>query len=87
MPFRLGTVLSSNPIRLTLSMHILYTRLPALNNATMLNGLLLTTVASRNFIPTEFKEKGTFGVLTLSHKMCPRKQTAEPKLVILVSFF
>ena len=23
-------------------------------------------------------EKGKFGVLTLSHKMCPRKQTTEP---------
>ena len=31
--------------------------------------------------------KGKFGVSTLSHKMCPRKQTTEPKLVILVSFF
>ena len=32
-------------------------------------------------------EKGKFWVLTLSHKMCPRKQTTEPKLVIFVSFF
>ena len=27
-----------------------------------------------------------WGVLTLSHKLCPRKQTTESKLVILVSF-
>ena len=32
-------------------------------------------------------EKAKFLNLTLPHKMCPRKQTAEPKLLILVSFF
>ena len=31
--------------------------------------------------------KGNFGASTLSHKMCPRKQTTEPKLLVLVSFF
>ena len=31
-----------------------------------------------------WKEK--FGASTLSHKMCPRKQTTEPKLLILVSY-
>ena len=31
--------------------------------------------------------KETMWVLTLSHKMCPRKQTTEPKLVIMVSLF
>ena len=30
---------------------------------------------------------GKFLNSTLSHKMCPRKQTTEPKLLILVSFF
>ena len=33
------------------------------------------------------REKGNFWVLTLSHKMHSRKQTTEPKLLILVSFF
>ena len=66
----------------------IYTSLPALNNThqlTNLNRLLLTTVASRNGIHSCLvqAEKGKFGVLTLSHKICPRKQ---PKLVILVSF-
>ena len=32
-------------------------------------------------------EKGEFGASTLSHKMCPRKQTTETNLLILVSFF
>ena len=32
-------------------------------------------------------EKGTFWASTLSHKMCPRKQTTELNLLILVSFF
>ena len=32
-------------------------------------------------------EKGKFWASTLSHKMCLRKQTTEPKLLILVSFF
>ena len=31
-------------------------------------------------------EKGTFWNSTLPHEMCPRKQTTEPKLLILVSF-
>ena len=31
--------------------------------------------------------KGNFGASTLSHKMCPRKQTTDPNLLILVSFF
>ena len=32
-------------------------------------------------------EKGKVWNSTLPHKMCPRKQTTEPKLLILVSFF
>ena len=32
-------------------------------------------------------EKGKFWNSTLPHKMCPRKQTTLPKLLILVSFF
>ena len=31
--------------------------------------------------------KGKLWALTLPHKMCPRKQTTGPKLLILVSFF
>ena len=52
-------------------------------------GLLLTTMASQNGIYSALvqAEKGTFWALTLSHKMCPRKQTTEPKLLIVVSFF
>ena len=50
--------------------------------------LLLTTMASRNDIHSRlvWAEKGTFGASTLSRKMCHRKQTTEPKLLILVSF-
>ena len=52
-------------------------------------GLLLATMASRNGIYSAQVQakKGNFWASTLSHKMCPRKQTTEPKLVILVSFF
>ena len=32
-------------------------------------------------------EKGKFEASTLLHKMFPRKQTTDPKLMILVSFF
>ena len=52
-------------------------------------GLLLTTVASQNTIHSALvlAEKGTFWASTLSHKLLPRKQTTESKLLILVSFF
>ena len=48
-----------------------------------------TTVASQNDIHSSLvlAEKGKLWTSTLSHKMCPRKQTTEPKLLILVSFF
>ena len=39
------------------------------------------------FIQTDLAEKGKFWASTLFHKMCPRKQTTEPKLLILISFF
>ena len=52
-------------------------------------GLLLTTMTGWNGIYSALvkAEKGQFATLTLSHKMWARKQTTEPKLVILVSFF
>ena len=52
-------------------------------------GLLLTTMVSPNGIYSALveAEKGKLWALTLPHKMCPRKQTTEPKLLILVSFF
>ena len=36
---------------------------------------------------TSLRWKGKFWASTLSHKMCPRKQTTELKLLILVTFF
>ena len=44
-------------------------------------GLLLTIMASRNGIHSAQgeAEKGKFCISTLSHKMCPRKETTEPK--------
>ena len=52
---------------------------------TKLNGLLLTIMASRNDIHSCIVsvEKEKCGTSTLSHKMCPRKQTTEPKSLIL----
>ena len=52
-------------------------------------GLWLTTMTSQNDIHSHLvlSEKENFWALTLSHKMCPRKQTTEPKLLILVSIF
>ena len=46
-------------------------------------------MASQNSIQLRlvYAENGKFGVLTLSHRMCPSKQNADPKLVILVSFY
>ena len=77
-------------IQFTLSMQILYTRnrLLTMHIDKVKKESLLTTVASRNGINSllVYAEKGKFWVLTMSHKMCPRKQTTEPKLVILVSF-
>ena len=45
-------------------------------------------MASRNGIHSLLVQavKGKFWVLTLSHKMCPRKQITEPKWMIMVSF-
>ena len=34
-----------------------------------------------------YAEKEKFWASTLPHKMCPRKQTTKPELLILVSFF
>ena len=47
-------------------------------------------MASRNNIHStepSFSWKGEISDFKLSHKMCPRKQTTEPKLLISVSFF
>ena len=54
-----------------------------------LHGLLITTMASPNDIHSsrDLAEKETILTSTLSHKMSPTKQTTEPKLLILVSFF
>ena len=70
-------------IRLTLSMRLLQA-----GSLIKLIGLLLTTMASQNGIHSALilAEKGKFGASTLSHKMCPRKQTTGPKWLILVSF-
>ena len=52
-------------------------------------GLLLTTMASQNDIHSCLAqaEKGKVSASTLSHKMCPRKQTTEPKWLILICIF
>ena len=72
-------------------MRIPYTRNPLVNKCplTKLNRLLLAAVASWNVIHSGLvkAEKGTFWNSTLSHKMCPRNQTTEPKLLTLESFF
>ena len=46
-------------------------------------------MASRNDIHSRLvqAEKGKVWASTLSHKMCHKKQTTEPKLLILVSFW
>ena len=44
--------------------------------------------AKMSFIHALFKlNRENFGHATLSHKICSRKQTTEPKVLILVSFF
>ena len=52
-------------------------------------GLLLTTMASQNGTHSALvqAEREKIGASTLPHQMCPRKQTTEPKWLILVSFF
>ena len=40
-----------------------------------------------NSFKSSLSWKGNFEASTLPHKMCPRKQNAEPNLMILVSFF
>ena len=46
-------------------------------------------MTSRNGIHSclDLSEKGKLWSSTLSHNMCPRKQTTEPKLLIFVYFF
>ena len=74
-----------------LTMRILYTRNPLVTQyaLTKLNGLLVTAVASQNDVHSLLvmlvkAEKRTFWASKLSHKMCSRKQSTKPKLLILV---
>ena len=88
--FRLDIVVSSNPINFinAHSLHLTSTRITMRNDKdewiTAYNcGKPKMEFHSRLVLA----EKGTFEAWTLPHKMCPRKQTTEPKLVILVYFF
>ena len=63
------------------SMRIAHYRIDQVNLITVHNYM-----ASRNGIYSALK-RIFFLASTLPHKMCPRKQTTEQKLIILVSFF
>ena len=75
MPFLLATVVSSNPFFLTM-------RIDKVKWMTAHN----CGKQKWHSFMLSLSWKGKFWVLTLSHKICPRKQITELKLVILVSY-
>ena len=89
--FWLAIVVSNNQINFinVHSLHLTSTHNNAHWHLTKFNGLLLTTVASRklNSFTSSLSWKGKSEASTLPHKMGPRTQTTEPKLLIFVSFF
>ena len=91
MSFRLAIIVSCNPFNFVNVCSLQRTLWCKEYALTKLNGLLLTNtcMASRNDIYSSsiLAEKKTFWALTLSQKMCCRKQFTEQKLLILVSFF